>query len=76
MFSAGCKGRKAAQIRKMAPLAKASASSAGPLICIVFKFGNDIQKSFSWGTSAGHLSLQGYQYEIYLGNAGANQFRN
>jgi len=76
MFSARRKGGKAAQIRKMAPLVKASGSSAGPVISTFLDFGNDIQKSFSWGTSAGHLSLHGYQYEIYLENTGANEFRN
>jgi len=43
---------------------------------IVFSFGYGIYKSLNSRTSAGHVYLHVYQYEIYLKNTGTNQFKN
>jgi len=50
--------------------------SIGPDISIVFNFGYGIQKLLRYRMSAGHLSFDGYECEIYLKNTCTNQFRN
>jgi len=47
----------------------------GPVKSIVFSFRNGMYISLNSSTSAGHVYLHVYQYEIYLENTGRNQFR-
>ena len=55
---------------------KKDGSPPGPVISIVFSFGYGMCKSLNSSTSAGHVYLHMYQYEIYLENTSTNQFQN
>ena len=61
---------------RWAPLPTMTSYIPGPVISIVFSIGYGIYKSLNSSTSAGHVFLHVYQYEIYLKNTGTNHFRN